>query len=469
MNLYEQREELFTHIVEELSNNQDVYETIPNILSRICNFFSYSNGFIYEADHTGRLELKEHVEEDKVRIPTEFLLSSILTPEEIEKMKHTFLYATKEKAVQANNKFAIELLSLFQMNTFLINPLLNQKGELIGIVGIGSNEKMPELSAEDLSVARSVLMVISNHVKLRVYQTQIKLARNSLSSTLDNTGVDIYVNDFLTHEILYVNKSMAKPYGGVECLMGKKCYEALYNGQTEPCEYCPQLKIIDENGEPTKVYSWDYQRPFDGSWFRVFSAAFKWVDGRLAHVVSSVDITENKKYEFLVERMAYYDALTNIPNRRKFDKDFEDIINKNDQSELEGYLLFIDLDKFKYVNDYYGHEKGDELLRQIAYYFDQNPLTKNKCYRYGGDEFILLFDQVDYEGINAILDKIVERFLKPWNLKEIDLICSCSIGIAHYPSDGLDSSSLIHNADTAMYHIKRKGNGHVEFYKNIKE
>lgn len=114
---------------------------------------------------------------------------------------------------------------------------------------------------------------------------------------MNNMGVDIYVNSFDSHDMLYANESMAAPYGGIEHFEGKKCWQALYTDKTGECEFCPKRHLIDENGLPTKVYSWDYQRPFDKCWFRVFSAAFAWIDGQMAHVITSVDIDHQKKIE----------------------------------------------------------------------------------------------------------------------------------------------------------------------------
>lgn len=79
--------------------------------------------------------------------------------------------------------------------------------------------------------------------------------------------------------------------------MGKKCWQALYKDKTGECDFCPKKHLVDKNGHPTKVYSWDYQRPFDKRWFRVFSAAFAWVDGQMAHVITSVDIDHQKRIE----------------------------------------------------------------------------------------------------------------------------------------------------------------------------
>ena len=114
---------------------------------------------------------------------------------------------------------------------------------------------------------------------------------------MNNMGVDIYVNSFDSHDMLYANASMAAPYGGIKHFEGKKCWQALYTDKTGECEFCPKRHLIDENGQPTRVYSWDYQRPFDKCWFRVFSAAFPWIDGQMAHVITSVDIDHQKKIE----------------------------------------------------------------------------------------------------------------------------------------------------------------------------
>ena len=290
-------------------------------------------------------------------------------------------------------------------------------------------------------------------------------ARESLTATLNNTGVDIYVNDFYTHEVLYVNRSMAAPYGGVEKFQGRKCYEVLYEGQTEPCEYCPQLKLIDEEGKPTNLYSWDYQRPSDKAWFHVKSAAFHWVDGRVAHIVSSIDITENRKNQLKTEKLAFRDALTNLGNRRCFDRDFEQIVQHNSLQDVSGYLLFCDLDNFKRLNDTHGHHMGDLLLQEIAIFAQSELLLRDKVYRYGGDEFIVLLNNATEQRMLETVRLLTSRFSRPWNVGKYPYLCTCSIGVSRYPDDGIDSSQLVHNADTAMYNAKQKGKARVEQYR----
>ena len=222
-------------------------------------------------------------------------------------------------------------------------------------------------------------------------------------------------------------------------------------------------KLIDENGEPTKIYSWDYQRPFDGSWFRVFSAAFRWVDGRLAHVVSSADITDNKRNEALVEYLANYDSLTNLPNRRMLVKECERRIDKT-QEGGEGYLLFFDIDGFKKINDTFGHEAGDEFLVQLGQFFSGIPLLHDAIYRNGGDEFIAIIDGDKTEAnIRNLASFIHRRFAQPWRLKRGEVFCNVSIGVARYPEDGRTAEELLLKADQAMYKVKKAGGKGVLF------
>ncbi len=312
-------------------------------------------------------------------------------------------------------------------------------------------------------------MLLVNAVKLEVYETGVKNAEHILSQVLDHTCIDIYVNDFYTHEILYVNKSMAAPYGGVEKMLGKKCWASIFDDKTEPCAFCPQLKLIDEEGNPTNTYSWDYQRPFDGSWFRVFSSAFPWIDGKLAHLVASVDITENKQNELLVQKLANCDALTGLANRRKLLKDIDSFIVDESLFGKEWCMLFCDLDGFKQINDTLGHAAGDALLKEVSSRLGKSSLVRCRPYRNGGDEFVVLLSWAErYEDIFTSINGIMKDFIDPCSFDGQTISCGCSIGAVKYPLDGITSNELLHNADLAMYEAKTAGKGTVRFYNNGK-
>ena len=345
----------------------------------------------------------------------------------------------------------------------MVASVVDETLQIYGLLVFVQQSARPVPPAGTQQLLKTVLSMFGRYIGVRVYQNKLTFAKNSLESILDNTGIDIYVNDFHTHDILYANRSMAAPYGGISQFLGRKCWEVLFPGQGGPCSFCPQQKLIDENGEPTKIYSWDYQRPFDGSWFRVFSAAFRWVDGRLAHVVSSADITDNKRNEALVEYLANYDSLTNLPNRRMLVKECERRIDKTQDGD-EGYLLFFDIDGFKKINDTFGHEAGDEFLVQLGQFFSGIPLLHDAIYRNGGDEFIAIIDGDKTEAnIRNLASFIHHRFAQPWRLKRGEAFCNVSIGVARYPEDGRTAEELLLKADQAMYKVKKAGGKGVLF------
>lgn len=449
---------LFVRVVERLSAPEESSNLVSNTLTEICEHFRFGCGVIYENDHSGVLHLKEnYATYHNCRLRNTIKLVKDREIADLEQSLKAPLYISS--AWTGEQYTETDIYKIFGANSILLIPIADSESKLIGLVGMLDRRHNILTREADIGVAETVLRLLANYIKLRIYQRKVEMTRESLVKMLDNMGIDIYVNDFYTHEILYVNRSMAIPYGGLDKLLGKKCWQALYNDKAGQCDYCPQLKLIDEHGFPSKVYSWDYQRPFDGSWFRVFSAAFNWVDGRLAHVVSSVDITENKRNEALVSRMATIDALTDLPNRRKLFIDFQAMSGRLADDNANAYLLFFDLDNFKAINDTMGHQAGDSLLRGVAHALLDNPLTSDHIYRHGGDEFVLLYGNSDRSDINRIVDLVLGRFNMPWPVGGSDVVCRASMGVARYPDDGATIEDLIQSADKMMYEAKRLGKG----------
>lgn len=447
------------HILEQLNESNNLMAPVTKIIEEIRAYFEFGCGFVYVADHKGVFSLGEHsAAYGSEHLQLEVDLKATIGAQaayELAQQK-VVLYPTNA----AESPLEKALGTLFEANSMILIPIKDQTDQLIALVGLVDRRGGHRHKAANMDLAYALLAMVANHVKLRLYQVRIQSTRKSLESVLDHMGVDIYVNDFNTHEILYVNQSMAAPYGGIENMMGKTCWKILYDDKTEPCEYCPQKKIIDEKGDPTKIYSWDYQRPFDGSWFRVLSAAFRWVDGRLAHVVSSVDITENKQNEALIRQLAEYDALTELPNRRKLMQDCERQISTG----KTGYVLFFDLDGFKKINDEIGHRAGDELLYEIGRFLESNPLLKGRSYRHGGDEFVTLAFGASEVEVALMIEALLTRFGQPWHITDGQVSCKTSIGIASFPSDAQNGSDLIHKADMAMYKAKNAGAGQACYY-----
>ncbi len=435
-------------------------DTICKSLEFICKSFDFDCGLLYETDYDTGFNLKESFGEVRCK---SFDVGKIKAKYRDFLSKQMTVYLKKGRK---NTDDERDFLSLFTANSLFVTAITDEKFRICGFIVFVNNTPKRAFGVQEQSLLFVLLDMLDKYAQVRVYNKKLAFARASLEDILDNTGIDIYVNDFNNHDILYVNKSMAEPYGGQEQFIGHKCWQVLFPGQDGPCEFCPEKKLIDDDGNPTKIYSWDYQRAFDGEWFRVFSTAFNWIDGRLAHVVSSANITDNKRNQELVEYMANYDTLTNLPNRRKLVNDCKELIGK--AKDNNRFILFFDIDGFKAINDNYGHDEGDEFLIQLGKFFSDIPMLKDHVYRNGGDEFVALLEMhITENDVRNLYSFISRRFTQPWKLKKASVYCGISVGVSCYPKDGSTAEQLLQNADKAMYHVKKIGGRGIAFSREV--
>lgn len=178
------------------------------------------------------------------------------------------------------------------------------------------------------------------------------------------------------------------------------------------------------------------------------------------------EITERKKIESAMQEMIYHDYLTGLPNRLLFTDRLNQIIARGSRhKDIIAAVLFIDVDRFKVVNDSLGHSAGDELIKTIALLIRQSLRETDTVARIGGDEFsLLLQDIARTEDIPIVAEKVMDIFRKPISLMGQDVFITVSIGVSVYPYDGTDSVSLLKNSDIAMYHAKSKGGDTYEMY-----
>ncbi|MCC6073097.1 putative bifunctional diguanylate cyclase/phosphodiesterase [Massilia sp. GCM10020059] len=179
------------------------------------------------------------------------------------------------------------------------------------------------------------------------------------------------------------------------------------------------------------------------------------------------DITDRKRAEEVISYQAYHDILTDLPNRMLFKDRLGLAVIQAKRKLTELAVMFIDLDRFKLVNDTLGHVKGDELLQQVALRLKDCLRRGDTLARQGGDEFTIVLPELrDREDAKAIADKFLECLQKPFDLDGHQVHISASIGIAIYPGDGESIDELLRHADIAMYQVKALGkNGH-SFYHN---
>ncbi|MHB1093859.1 EAL domain-containing protein [Thiobacillus sp.] len=177
------------------------------------------------------------------------------------------------------------------------------------------------------------------------------------------------------------------------------------------------------------------------------------------------DITERKLAEAQISKLAYHDVLTGLVNRFNLQGQLEQALSMAHREQRALAVIFLDLDRFKIINDTLGHAIGDALLKEVARRLRGCVRESDIVARLGGDEFVVVLSEVDDAATAArMADKILHALARPYRTGKDDLHTTASIGLAFYPNDGMDSETLMKNADTAMYHAKSLGRNNVQFF-----
>jgi len=196
-------------------------------------------------------------------------------------------------------------------------------------------------------------------------------------------------------------------------------------------------------------------------------------DGNPINFIDQIeDVSDRKLAEAKISYLAFHDPLTGLPNRALFNDRLDQALAlahrlHQDQPEIQSLLavMFIDLDRFKCINDSLGHAMGDRLLQLVSERFIKNIRKSDTIARMGGDEFMLLLPEVKLlEDVVKVAEKILESLSEPFYLDHHEMYITASIGICLYPHDGDDGDTLLKNADVAMYRAKEQGRNHYQIY-----
>ena len=183
------------------------------------------------------------------------------------------------------------------------------------------------------------------------------------------------------------------------------------------------------------------------------------------HVALFSDITEKKRSDEMIWSHANFDHLTQLPNRRLFRDRLAQEIKKADRANLRTALLFIDLDRFKEINDTLGHDAGDNVLIEAAHRIGKCVRESDTVARLGGDEFTVIMSRItDTSHIERVAQDIIRSLSKPYDVDGETAVTSASIGIALYPADGVTVEQLLKHADKAMYAAKSEGRNRFSYF-----
>lgn len=216
--------------------------------------------------------------------------------------------------------------------------------------------------------------------------------------------------------------------------------------------YRGELPVVDAVGQVTSLW--------------VSISAVRDAAGRLTQwVVVASDIRRLKQTQDRLQQMAFYDALTGLPNRRLAQEHIRTAMRRARRHSTSMAVLFFDLDGFKAVNDSLGHEQGDRLLCQVAQRLGEELRSCDLLARLGGDEFVVVVEDSRGEGaVQAVAEKLVCTLRRPFSLGGRSIRCGASVGAACFPAAGDDPRTLLRCADLAMYRAKHAGGGQVVYY-----
>ena len=188
-------------------------------------------------------------------------------------------------------------------------------------------------------------------------------------------------------------------------------------------------------------------------------------NGNISHIEGiAKDITKEYLARKKVTHIAKHDTLTGISNRLHLEELMQNLIASSEKYSHEFAFLFLDLDHFKEVNDKYGHDIGDQLLQAVTKRLKQHIREDDIFARIGGDEFILVFSNLNKKVLKTLLNKILNLMREPWEIQKHKLNISTSIGVALYPKDATTTKDIMKYADIAMYKAKKLGRNNYSFF-----
>ncbi len=293
----------------------------------------------------------------------------------------------------------------------------------------------------------------------------LKESGKLLSDILENVTSYIYTKD-TEGRYLFANRLLRERFAApMEEVVGYDDYK-FFDANTATSMRKDDLRVL-QHGETLKAEeTLDNMLTRETQVFLTVKIPLRREDGTIYGLCGiSTDISERKEVEEHMQHMAQYDALTHLPNRALFNDRLQQAIAAAHRNKARMALMFIDLDKFKPVNDTYGHGVGDLLLKDVALRIQDCLRDSDTAARIGGDEFVILLPAIEtQQDAGKVGEKILSALNRPFMLAGHTLNISGSIGVAVYPEHGKDEKLLVKSADIAMYHAKKNGRNNVKMY-----
>lgn len=343
-------------------------------------------------------------------------------------------------------------------------PIRSATGKALGTFAVYYQEaRLPD--DEEIGLIEQTANLAEIAIGRNRADQALKEGEKMLSDILENVTAYIYMKD-TQGRYLFANRLLREQFDApMEEIVGYDDYK-FFDADTAASMRKDDLRVLQE-GEMLQAEETNFNILTGvANVFLSVKLPLRREDGSIYALCGiSTDITERKEIEEHMRHMAQYDGLTHLPNRALFNDRLQQALVAAQRNQGRLALMFIDLDKFKPVNDTYGHAVGDLLLKEVALRMQDCLRESDTAARVGGDEFVVLLPTIETEQDAGLVGgKILRALNQPFELAGHSLSISSSIGVAVYPYHGSSEKLLVKSADIAMYHAKKNGRNNVKIY-----
>ena len=335
--------------------------------------------------------------------------------------------------------------------------ILNKEGK--------ANPSLVSVSSVEINGETALLCIAKDVRTQRETETKLRRSEQRFRSTFENAPLGMMLAD-TTGQIFQGNRFAADLLAYEE-----KSLPGMHLSRLVPTKDRPRLLEILEQLLAGDINQSHSERKLIAQnnveiWVNLHTVLQKSEDGSpLYFIIQMADITEMKRSQERMERLAFYDTLTDLANRRLFNDRLQQAIVRTQRSHKSAALLYLDLDQFKRVNDTLGHDAGDALLKHVSLRLQKCVRKEDTVARPGGDKFtIILVDINSISDASRVAEKILTELRKPIAIAGQQLVVTTSIGITMMPQDSNDAQTLMRNADMAMYKAKERGRNNYQFF-----
>lgn len=348
------------------------------------------------------------------------------------------------------------IFALFFLEITLLSRMVRLNSDVKKITSTGN------LSAKTTMTGKDELSDLSTQINLMLESVRVSTERDR--AILESIE-DAYFELNLTGNLTFYNDAMSRIFSHDEEILETVNYRQLLDDATAEKAF-NTFQHLYKTGTP--VRSMETELKFKRRQKIYLESSASLIKDNKGKAIGfrgiSKDVTEQKKFSKKLLYMVYHDSLTGLLNRKAFHENLEQELSYADRYKQQRVVLSLDLDKFKKVNDTFGHDAGDHLLKEFAHRVKKVLRDTDLVYRLGGDEFAIILTNPQDPTPDIIAQRILDVMAPPFHLKSqtIDFVTT-SIGISFFPSDGTDVETLLQCADKAMYKAKKMRNQYVMF------